>query len=107
MLITAPAKGSDVPTFVIGVNADQYKHSDNIISNASCTTNCLAPFVKVGILPACLVLDSSACCAFALLFACEFKACTLLQNRMCAQHIALLAEQSLPACSQSLLRSTC
>jgi glyceraldehyde-3-phosphate dehydrogenase (NADP+) (phosphorylating) len=47
VLITAPAKGSDIPTFVIGVNADDYKHSDNIISNASCTTNCLAPFVKV------------------------------------------------------------
>lgn len=47
VLITAPAKGSDVPTYVVGVNADQYKHSDNIISNASCTTNCLAPFVKV------------------------------------------------------------
>jgi len=47
VLITAPAKGSDIPTFVCGVNADQYKHSDNIISNASCTTNCLAPFVKV------------------------------------------------------------
>lgn len=47
VLITAPAKGSDIPTYVIGVNADQYKHSDNIISNASCTTNCLAPFVKV------------------------------------------------------------
>jgi hypothetical protein len=47
VLITAPAKGNDIPTFVIGVNADDYKHSDNIISNASCTTNCLAPFVKV------------------------------------------------------------
>ena len=47
VLITAPAKGSDIPTYVVGVNADQYKHSDNIISNASCTTNCLAPFVKV------------------------------------------------------------
>ena len=47
VLITAPAKGDDVPTYVIGVNADQYKHSDKIISNASCTTNCLAPFVKV------------------------------------------------------------
>jgi glyceraldehyde-3-phosphate dehydrogenase (NADP+) (phosphorylating) len=47
VLITAPAKGDDVPTYVIGVNADQYKHSDTIISNASCTTNCLAPFVKV------------------------------------------------------------
>ena len=48
VLITAPAKGSDVPTYVIGVNADQYKHSDTVISNASCTTNGLAPFVKVG-----------------------------------------------------------
>ena len=46
VLITAPAKGSDVPTYVVGVNADQYKHSDTIISNASCTTNCLAPFAK-------------------------------------------------------------
>eukprot|EP00887_Chlorella_sp_A99_P008190 scaffold12.g8190.t1 len=47
VLITAPAKGSDIPTYVVGVNAHDYKHSDNIISNASCTTNCLAPFVKV------------------------------------------------------------
>ncbi|KAK9817876.1 hypothetical protein WJX72_003537 [[Myrmecia] bisecta] len=47
VLITAPAKGSDIPTYVVGVNADQYKHSDDIISNASCTTNCLAPFAKV------------------------------------------------------------
>ena len=46
MLITAPAKGSDIPTFVCGVNAHDYKHSDDIISNASCTTNCLAPFAK-------------------------------------------------------------
>lgn len=47
VLITAPAKGDDIPTYVVGVNADKYSHSDNIISNASCTTNCLAPFVKV------------------------------------------------------------
>lgn len=47
VLITAPAKGSDIPTYVVGVNAHDYKHSDVIISNASCTTNCLAPFVKV------------------------------------------------------------
>jgi hypothetical protein len=47
VLITAPAKGKEIPTFVIGVNADQYKHEYPIISNASCTTNCLAPFVKV------------------------------------------------------------
>eukprot|EP00891_Asterochloris_glomerata_P002030 jgi/Astpho2/2030/Aster-00528 len=47
VLITAPAKGGDIPTFVVGVNEQDYKHSDQIISNASCTTNCLAPFVKV------------------------------------------------------------
>jgi glyceraldehyde-3-phosphate dehydrogenase (NADP+) (phosphorylating) len=47
VLITAPAKGSDIPTYVVGVNADDYKHADAIVSNASCTTNCLAPFVKV------------------------------------------------------------
>lgn len=47
VLITAPAKGNDIPTFVIGVNSQDYKHEYPIISNASCTTNCLAPFVKV------------------------------------------------------------
>jgi len=47
VLISAPAKNEDV-TVVLGVNEDQYdptKH--NIISNASCTTNCIAPVVKV------------------------------------------------------------
>ncbi|MCH9610428.1 MAG: Glyceraldehyde-3-phosphate dehydrogenase 1 [Chlamydiales bacterium] len=47
VIISAPAKG-DVPTFVMGVNHDQYdplKHQ--VISNASCTTNCLAPITKV------------------------------------------------------------
>src|SRR6187401_1291903 len=47
VIITAPAKGPDV-TVVLGVNEDKYdpaKHQ--IISNASCTTNCLAPFAKV------------------------------------------------------------
>jgi len=48
VLITAPGKGADVGTFVVGVNANDYSHEDhNIISNASCTTNCLAPVVKV------------------------------------------------------------
>ena len=47
VIITAPAKGKEIPTYVVGVNADKYKHSDAIISNASCTTNCLAPFAKV------------------------------------------------------------
>ncbi|KAJ7541367.1 hypothetical protein O6H91_10G056600 [Diphasiastrum complanatum] len=46
VLITAPGKGA-IPTYVVGVNADAYTHADEIISNASCTTNCLAPFVKV------------------------------------------------------------
>merc|ERR1719181_715461 len=47
VVITAPAKGNDIPTYVVGVNADQYDPSANIVSNASCTTNCLAPFAKV------------------------------------------------------------
>lgn len=46
VLITAPGKG-DIPTFVMGVNDADYKHEYPIISNASCTTNCMAPFVKV------------------------------------------------------------
>ena len=47
VLITAPAKDKEIPTFVVGVNAGDYKHEYPIISNASCTTNCMAPFVKV------------------------------------------------------------
>ncbi len=47
VLITAPAKGEDV-TIVLGVNESVYDPSrHNIISNASCTTNCLAPLAKV------------------------------------------------------------
>jgi len=48
VILTAPGKGDGVGTFVVGVNADQYRHEDfNVLSNASCTTNCLAPIVKV------------------------------------------------------------
>ncbi|KAG9144024.1 hypothetical protein Leryth_013910 [Lithospermum erythrorhizon] len=48
VIITAPAKGADIPTYVVGVNEKDYGHDvANIISNASCTTNCLAPFAKV------------------------------------------------------------
>lgn len=48
VLITAPGKGSEVGTYVMGVNHDQYEHSKyDVLSNASCTTNCLAPVVKV------------------------------------------------------------
>lgn len=47
VVISAPAKG-DVPTFVMGVNHTRYKpQSDHVVSNASCTTNCLAPVTKV------------------------------------------------------------
>jgi glyceraldehyde 3-phosphate dehydrogenase len=48
VIISAPAKGGDVLTVVMGVNDHEYvadKH--HIVSNASCTTNCLAPFTKV------------------------------------------------------------
>ncbi|XP_030446985.1 glyceraldehyde-3-phosphate dehydrogenase GAPB, chloroplastic [Syzygium oleosum] len=48
VIITAPAKGADIPTYVYGVNEKDYSHEvADIVSNASCTTNCLAPFVKV------------------------------------------------------------
>ena len=47
VIISAPAKGEDI-TIVMGVNEDKYNPAtDNIISNASCTTNCLAPMAKV------------------------------------------------------------
>ncbi len=47
VLISAPAKNEDI-TIVLGVNEDEYDAKNhNIISNASCTTNCLAPFAKV------------------------------------------------------------
>lgn len=45
VLISAPA-GNDMPTIVFGVNDHTLKASDMIVSNASCTTNCLAPLVK-------------------------------------------------------------
>merc|ERR1719455_3771 len=47
VVITAPAKDKAIPTYVVGVNEGDYEGDAPIVSNASCTTNCLAPFVKV------------------------------------------------------------
>jgi len=46
VIISAPPKDA-VPIYVVGVNHEQYKTSDTVVSNASCTTNCLAPLTKV------------------------------------------------------------
>ena len=46
VIMSAPSK-DDTPMFVCGVNLDQYTTDMNFVSNASCTTNCLAPIAKV------------------------------------------------------------
>jgi glyceraldehyde 3-phosphate dehydrogenase len=47
VIITAPAKG-EIPTLVMGVNEKEYRPAhDRVVSNASCTTNCLAPLTKI------------------------------------------------------------
>merc|ERR1712127_225292 len=46
VIISAPPKDA-VPIYVVGVNHTEYKSSDTVVSNASCTTNCLAPLTKV------------------------------------------------------------
>ncbi|KGE87257.1 MAG: type I glyceraldehyde-3-phosphate dehydrogenase [Phaeodactylibacter xiamenensis] len=47
VIISAPAKGGDVQTIVLGVNDDELDRRANVFSNASCTTNCLAPVAKI------------------------------------------------------------
>ena len=50
VVISAPAKSAEIKTLVMGVNNETYDPGkDNIVSNASCTTNCLAPIVKVAL----------------------------------------------------------
>lgn len=46
VVMSAPSKDA-TPMFVVGVNEDQYKKGTQIVSNASCTTNCLAPLAKI------------------------------------------------------------
>lgn len=47
VIISAPPKDESIPTFVLGVNHHQMQASQAIISNASCTTNCLSPLVRL------------------------------------------------------------
>ncbi len=47
VVISAPAKDKETPTFVCGVNLDVYNKDMKVVSNASCTTNCLAPLAKI------------------------------------------------------------
>ncbi|RDC56280.1 type I glyceraldehyde-3-phosphate dehydrogenase [Pedobacter chinensis] len=47
VVFSAPAKDSDIPTYVMGVNHHKLTADQTIVSNASCTTNCLAPIAKV------------------------------------------------------------
>ncbi len=47
VIISAPTKSEDIPTYIIGVNHEKYNNKDLIVSNASCTTNALAPLLKV------------------------------------------------------------
>lgn len=46
VVISAPAKDSKIPVFILGVNEDRYK-GETVVSNGSCTTNCVAPIVKL------------------------------------------------------------
>ncbi len=47
VVFSAPAKDADIPTYVMGVNHQKLTADQTIVSNASCTTNCLAPIAKV------------------------------------------------------------
>jgi len=61
VVISAPAKDAATPMFVMGVNESDYNPSATVVSNASCTTNCLAPIAKVRTLWHGLSVRSSLC----------------------------------------------
>lgn len=47
VILSAPGKTEGTPTFVMGVNHNDYTKDMTVVSNASCTTNCLAPLAKI------------------------------------------------------------
>ncbi len=47
VVLSAPPKSDDIPVYILGVNEDKYQSEETIVSNGSCTTNCLAPIIKV------------------------------------------------------------
>jgi glyceraldehyde 3-phosphate dehydrogenase len=47
VILSAPPNGDDAPVYLLGVNEQEYDGSIDVISNGSCTTNCLAPMIKV------------------------------------------------------------
>jgi len=47
VILSAPPKGEGVPVYLIGINEKEYSLTEDIVSNGSCTTNCLAPMIKV------------------------------------------------------------
>lgn len=47
VVLSAPPKGDDIPVYLLGINEHEYDGKENIVSNGSCTTNCLAPMIKV------------------------------------------------------------
>ena len=47
VILSAPPSGDGVPVYLLGINENEYNPAENVISNGSCTTNCLAPMIKV------------------------------------------------------------